>query len=182
MGHKEFGVLYLNNNIISGVKPRNYGGDMIDYVLENDFSLKEDNQKFEGGTLDAAGIYALGKAIEYIQDVGVENIEKHLKEITKYTIEKLKKEVKNIKIYATKNTCGIVTFTIDNIHAHDIISILNLENISVRAGHHCAMPLHRYIDEVSTLRLSFGMYTTKEEIDYTISKIVGIGEMVNGNI
>ena len=96
-------------------------------------------------------------------------------------LEKLKKEVKNIKIYATKNTCGIVTFTIANIHSHDIISILNLENISVRAGHHCAMPLHRYIDEVSTLRLSFGMYTTKEEIDYTISKIIEIGEMFNWN-
>mgnify|MGYP000852056210 CR=1 FL=1 len=143
---------------------------------------KENYEKFEGGTLDAAGIYALGKAIEYIQDVGVNNIEKHLKKLTKYTLEKLKKEVKNIKIYATKNTCGIVTFAIDNIHAHDIISILNLENISVRAGHHCAMPLHRYIDEVSTLRLSFGMYTTKEEIDYAISKIVRIGELFNGNI
>ena len=163
MDHKGFGVLYLNDNIISSVKPRNYGGDMIDSVLENTFELKENYEKFEGGTLDAAGIYALGKAIEYIQ-------------------EKLKKEVKNIKIYATKNTCGIVTFTIDNIHAHDIISILNLENISARAGHHCAMPLHRYIDEVSTLRLSFGMYTTKEEIDYAISKIVRIGEMFNGNI
>jgi cysteine desulfurase len=182
MDHKEFGVLYLNKDMINNVKPRNYGGDMIDYVLENTFELKENYEKFEGGTLDAAGIYALGKAIEYVENVGVENIEKHLKELTKYTIEKLKKEIKNIKIYATKNTCGIVTFTIDNIHSHDIISILNLENISVRAGHHCAMPLHRYIDEVSTLRLSFGMYTTKEEIDYAISKILGIGEMFNGNI
>ena len=71
---------------------------------------------------------------------------------------------------------GIVSFTIDNIHSHDIISILNLENISVRAGHHCAMPLHRYIDEVSTLRLSFGIYTTKEEIDYTIESLVEIIE------
>lgn len=182
MDHKEFGVLYLNKNMIDNVKPRNYGGDMIDYVLENTFELKENYEKFEGGTLDAAGIYALGKAIEYIEKVGVENIEKHLKELTKYTIEKLKKEIKNIKIYATKNTCGIVTFTIDNIHSHDIISILNLENISVRAGHHCAMPLHRYIDEVSTLRLSFGMYTTNEEIDYVVEKLVGIGEMFNGNI
>ena len=182
MDRKGFGVLYLNKNMIDNVKPRNYGGDMIDYVFENTFELKENYEKFEGGTLDAAGIYALGKAIEYIQDVGVDNIEKHLKKLTKYTLEKLKKEVKNIKIYATKNTYGIVTFAIDNIHAHDIISILNLENISVRAGHHCAMPLHRYIDEVSTLRLSFGMYTIKEEIDYAISKIVRIGEMFNGNI
>lgn len=182
MGHKEFGILYISDKNINKVKPRNFGGDMIDSVLEDRFDLKENYEKFEGGTLDAAGIYALGKAIEYVESIGIENIEKHLKELTKYTIEKLKKEVKNIKIYATKNTCGIVTFTIDNIHSHDIISILNIENISVRAGHHCAMPLHRYIDEVSTLRLSFGMYTKKEEIDYTISKIVGIGEMFNGNI
>ena len=96
MDHKEFGVLYLNKNMIGNVKPRNYGGDMIDYVLENTFELKENYEKFEGGTLDAAGIYALGKAIEYIENVGVENIEKHLKELTEYTIEKLKKEVKNM--------------------------------------------------------------------------------------
>lgn len=123
-----------------------------------------------------------GKAIEYIENIGIENIEKYLKQLTKYTINILKEKIKDIKIYSTENTCGIISFTIDNIHSHDIISILNLENISVRAGHHCAMPLHRYIDEVSTLRLSFGMYTKKEEIDYTISKIVGIGEMFNGNI
>ena len=123
-----------------------------------------------------------GKAIEYIENIGIENIEKYLKQLTKYTINILKEKIKNIKIYSTENTCGIVSFTIDNIHSHDIISILNLENISVRAGHHCAMPLHRYIDEVSTLRLSFGMYTIKEEIDCAISKILGIGEMFNGNI
>lgn len=122
-----------------------------------------------------------GKAIEYIENIGIENIEEYLKQLTKYTINILKEKIKNIKIYSTENTCGIVSFTIDNIHSHDIISILNLENISVRAGHHCAMPLHRYIDEVSTLRLSFGMYTTKEEIDYTISKIIEIGEMFNWN-
>lgn len=122
-----------------------------------------------------------GKAIEYIENIGIENIEKYLKQLTKYTINILKEKIKDIKIYSTENTCGIISFTIDNIHSHDIISILNLENISVRAGHHCAMPLHRYIDEVSTLRLSFGMYTTKEEIDYTISKIIEIGEMFNWN-
>ena len=122
-----------------------------------------------------------GKAIEYIENIGIENIEEYLKQLTKYMINILKEKIKNIKIYSTENTCGIVSFTIDNIHSHDIISILNLENISVRAGHHCAMPLHRYIDEVSTLRLSFGMYTTKEEIDYTISKIIEIGEMFNWN-
>ena len=76
---------------------------------------------------------------------------------------------------------GIITFVIKGIHSHDIITMLNSEKISVRAGHHCAMPLHRYIDEVSTLRLSFGMYTTKDEIDYTISKIIEIGEMFNWN-
>ena len=123
-----------------------------------------------------------GKAIEYIENIGIENIEKYLKQLTKYTVNILREKIKNIKIYSTENTCGIISFTIDNIHSHDIISILNLENISVRAGHHCVMPLHRYIDEVSTLRLSFGMYTKKKEIDYTISKIVGIGEMFNGNI
>ena len=105
MDHKGFGVLYLNDNIISSVKPRNYGGDMIDYVLENTFELKENYEKFEGGTLNISGIYGLAKAIIYIEKVGIENIEKHLKDLTKYTIQKLKKEVRNIKIYANKNTC-----------------------------------------------------------------------------
>ena len=76
---------------------------------------------------------------------------------------------------------GIVTFVIKGIHSHDIITMLNSEKISEREGNHFSMPLQRYIDEVSTLRLSFGMYTTKEEIDYTISKIIEIGEMFNWN-
>lgn len=109
-GHKLYGpqgigVLYLKREKIGEVDPRNYGGDMIEYVLEDNVTFKEGFEKFEGGTLNIAGIYGLAKAIIYIEKIGIENIEKHLKDLTKYTIEKLKKEVRNINIYANKNTC-----------------------------------------------------------------------------
>ena len=109
-GHKLYGpqgigVLYLKREKIAEVNPRNYGGDMIEYVLEDNVTFKEGFEKFEGGTLNIAGIYGLSKAIIYIEKIGIENIQKHLKDLTKYTIQKLKKEVRNIKIYANKNTC-----------------------------------------------------------------------------
>lgn len=109
-GHKLYGpqgigVLYLKREKIGEVDPRNYGGDMIEYVLEDNVTFKEGFEKFEGGTLNIAGIYGLSKAIIYIEKIGIENIEKHLKDLTKYTIQKLKKEVRNIRIYANKNTC-----------------------------------------------------------------------------
>ena len=109
-GHKLYGpqgigVLYLKREKIGEVDPRNYGGDMIEYVLEDNVTFKEGFEKFEGGTLNIAGIYGLSKAIIYIEKIGIENIQKHLKDLTKYTIEKLKKEVRNIRIYANKNTC-----------------------------------------------------------------------------
>lgn len=109
-GHKLYGpqgigVLYLKREKIGEVDPRNYGGDMIEYVLEDNVTFKEGFEKFEGGTLNIVGIYGLAKAIIYIEKIGIENIEKHLKDLTKYTIEKLKKEVRNIIIYANKNTC-----------------------------------------------------------------------------
>ena len=109
-GHKLYGpqgigVLYLKREKIGEVNPRNYGGDMIEYVLEDNVTFKEGFEKFEGGTLNIAGIYGLSKAIIYIEKVGIENIQEHLKDLTKYTIQKLKKEVRNIKIYTNKNTC-----------------------------------------------------------------------------
>lgn len=109
-GHKLYGpqgigILYLKREKIGEVDPRNYGGDMIEYVLEDNVTFKEGFEKFEGGTLNIAGIYGLSKAIIYIEKIGIENIQKHLKDLTKYTIEKLKKEVRNIRIYANKNTC-----------------------------------------------------------------------------
>ena len=109
-GHKLYGpqgigVLYLKRERIAEVNPRNYGGDMIESVLEDNVTFKEGFEKFEGGTLNIAGIYGLSKAIIYIEKIGIENIQKHLKDLTKYTIQKLKKEVRNIKIYANKNTC-----------------------------------------------------------------------------
>lgn len=109
-GHKLYGpqgigVLYLKREKIGEVDPRNYGGDMIEYVLEDNVTFKKGFEKFEGGTLNIAGIYGLSKAIIYIEKIGIENIERHLKDLTKYTIEKLKKEVRNIRIYANKNTC-----------------------------------------------------------------------------
>lgn len=170
------GILYIRKELVKETKPLVYGGDMIEYVFKDYATYLDDIHRFEGGTQNPADIYALGSAISFIQKIQIENITKYLKELTDYAYAKLK-EIEEIIIYSN-NSNSLISFTIANIHAHDVASILDSYGIAIRAGHHCAMPLHNVIKEVSTNRVSFGIYNTKEDIDRLVDALKKIIAML----
>ena len=170
------GILYIRKELVKETKPLVYGGDMIEYVFKDYATYLDDIHRFEGGTQNPADIYALGSAISFIQKIQIENITKYLKELTDYAYAKLK-EIEEIIIYSN-NSNSLISFTIKNIHAHDVASILDSYGFAIRAGHHCAMPLHNAIKEVSTNRVSFGIYNTKEDIDRLVDALKKIIAML----
>lgn len=170
------GILYIRKELVKETKPLVYGGDMIEYVFKDYATYLDDIHMFEGGTQNPADIYALGSAISFIQKIQIENITKYLKELTDYAYAKLK-EIEEIIIYSN-NSNSLISFTIKNIHAHDVASILDSYGFAIRAGHHCAMPLHNAIKEVSTNRVSFGIYNTKEDIDRLVDALKKIIAML----
>lgn len=177
-GHKMLssmgiGVLYGKEDLLKAMPPFLLGGDMIEYVEEQEATFAPIPFKFEAGTQNVDGAVSLLAAIDYLNKVGMDKIEKHEKEITSYTLEKLKK-IDYITIYGSteiENRGGIISFNIDNVHPHDASSILNEYGIAVRAGHHCAQPLMKYMKVNSCLRISFYIYTTKEDIDRFIETL-----------
>lgn len=170
------GILYIRKELVKETKPLVYGGDMIEYVFKDYATYLDDIHRFEGGTQNPADIYALGSAISFVQKMQIENITKYLKELTDYAYAKLK-EIEEIIIYSN-NSNSLISFTIKNIHAHDVASILDSYGFAIRAGHHCAMPLHNAIKEVSTNRVSFGIYNTKEDIDRLVDALKKIIAML----
>ncbi len=166
-GHKVYGptgigVLYGRKELLEGMKPYQYGGDMIREVSLNEASWNDLPWKFEAGTPNISGVVGLGKAIEYVQSVGMENIEKHESELINYFMKK----IEEITIIGPENNRGAVfSFIMEGIHPHDVSEILNASNVAVRGGHHCAMPLMKELGLTGTTRASFGMYNTTEDID-----------------
>ena len=148
------------------------GGGMVKEVYYDYFIPDDPPTKFEAGTPNIAGVVAFKKAVEYLEEVGIRNIEKNDKELVKYTIEKLNK-IKNIKIYGPKDInlrSSIISFNCYTnegqlIHPHDLATILDERGIVIRAGHHCAQPLMEKLKVSSTARISFYIYNTKQDID-----------------
>lgn len=175
-GPMGIGVLYGKEEILEKMPPFQFGGDMVEYVYEQDATFDELPHKFEGGTQNVGGAVGLSAAIDYLNSVGMDNVEKMEKELTEYAIEKLK-ELSYIKIYGTKDInkrSGVISFNIDNIHPHDAASILDSYNIAIRAGNHCAQPLMRYMNINSTCRISFYLYNTKEDVDKFIDALKNV--------
>lgn len=176
-GHKIFapsgtGVLYGKKEILENMREWNGGGDMILEVHKDRFTSNIIPYKFEAGTPNIEGAIGLSEAIKYISKIGFEKIEKEEKELTKYFFEKIKK-LKFIKIFGNieKNKLPIFSIEIEGVHAHDASDLLGQEGIILRAGHHCAQPLHEYLGVRSTLRASLSFYNNKKEIDIFIKKI-----------
>ncbi len=177
-GHKMLsplgiGVLYGKKNILENMNPFLMGGDMIEYVYEQETTFAPLPSKFEAGTQNVGGVVGLCAAIDYIEMVGYENIQKHEKEVVNYAINKLK-ELDYIKLYITPNESNhsaVVSFNIIGVHPHDVASILDANGVCVRSGNHCAQPLMRYLGIDSTCRASFYLYNTKEDVDKLVDSI-----------
>ncbi len=181
-GHKLYGptgigVVYGKKVLLEKLEPFFFGGDMIRFVSYEDATWADVPNKFEAGTPNIAGAIGLGATIEYINSVGWEAIDAHEKELTAYAMEKLKNIVKIIGTTDLNQRTGVISFLIDDIHPHDTGDIFNSCNVAVRVGHHCAMPLVRHLGIGGTVRASFGMYNSKEDVDALVTAIGKVKEI-----
>ena len=166
-GPMGLGVLYGKKSLLEKTKPFMRGGEMIEYVTRESATWAELPHKFEGGTVNASGAIGLAKAIEYISQIGMENIQKHDNNLSTLLMQKMK-EIPYVNILGNENPekhCGIITFTIEGVHPHDIASILDTEKICIRAGHHCAQPLGEFLNIPASARASLYFYNDEEEIE-----------------
>ncbi|MED4680996.1 cysteine desulfurase SufS [Bacillus nitratireducens] len=165
------GVLYGKKELLNNMEPIEFGGEMIDFVDLQESTWKELPWKFEAGTPIIGNAIGLGAAIDFLEEIGLDNIEKHEHELAQYALERLS-EVDGVTIYGPKHRAGLVTFNIEDVHPHDVATVLDIEGIAVRAGHHCAQPLMKWLKASSTARASFYLYNTKEEIDTFVESLI----------
>lgn len=178
-GHKMLspfgiGVLYGKNNLLDSMTPFLFGGDMIEYVYEQETIFAEVPTKFEAGTQNVGGAVGISAAIDYLKNIGMENIEKIEKELTKYAYEELSK-LDFITLYGPKDLpkrSGVFSFNVNGVHPHDVASVLDSQDVCVRSGNHCAQPLLRYMNLDSTCRASLYVYNTKEDIDRLVKALI----------
>ncbi len=171
-GHKMcgptgIGVLYGKKELLNEMEPVEFGGEMIDFVGLYDSTWKELPWKFEGGTPIIAGAIGLGAAIDFLEEIGLDEIERHEHELAGYAMEKMS-SMDGLTIYGPRDPdkrAGIVTFNLDNVHPHDLATVLDMNGIAVRAGHHCAQPLMKWLECSATARASFYVYNTEEDVD-----------------
>ncbi len=178
-GHKMLaplgiGILYGKKEILNKMSPFLMGGDMIEYVHEQETTFAPLPNKFEAGTQNVEGVIGLGAAIDYIEKLGYENIQKHEKEILEYARKELSK-LEYLELYITSNkenhAGGVISFNVKGVHPHDVASILDSEGVCVRSGNHCAQPLMRFLGIDSTCRASFYFYNTKKDVDKLVSAL-----------
>ena len=182
-GHKLYGpmgigVLYGKERLLDEMPPFLSGGEMIESVTRESAVYAELPHRFEAGTVNASGAVGLKAAIEYVNGIGFDTIQKLESEITAYTFERMK-NIEGINIIGSQNAAdhgGIITFTVDDVHPHDVSEILSSDGIAVRAGHHCAQPLLKHLGCRSTVRASFSFYNTKEDADKFLSSLAAVRE------
>ena len=170
-GPTGIGVLHRKKELLNNMEPIEFGGEMIDFVDLQESTWKELPWKFEAGTPIIGNAIGLGAAIDFLEEIGLHNIEKHEHELAQYALERLS-EVDGVTIYGPKHRAGLVTFNIEDVHPHDVATVLDVEGIAVRAGHHCAQPLMKWLKASSTARASFYLYNTKEEIDTFVESLI----------
>ena len=186
-GHKMLspmgiGVLYGREELLDKMPPFLTGGDMIEYVEEQTTTFAELPQKFEAGTQNVGGAAGLSAAIDYLQDVGFDEIGRIEKDLVDYALPKLR-ELPYVELYGcdTKqdNKTGIITFNVKDVHPHDVATILDSEGVAVRAGHHCAQPLMKYLGQNATCRTSFYLYNTREDVDRWIEALKKVRKVMH---
>ena len=177
-GHKMLaplgiGILYGKKEILNKMSPFLMGGDMIEYVYEQETTFAPLPNKFEAGTQNVEGVIGLGAAIDYIKNIGYDKIHEIEEEVVSYARKELKK-LDYLDLYLTpneKNHSSVISFNIKGVHPHDVASILDSENVCVRSGNHCAQPLLRSLNIDSTCRASFYIYNTKEDVDNLVKAL-----------
>lgn len=170
MGPTGIGVLYGKKKILKTLQPIDFGGDMNEEVDLYNVEIKDIPYRFETGTPPIAEAIGLGKAIEFIQEIGLVNIHQYERKIHQYALQKLS-EIEGITIYNKTSDVGIISFNIDGVHPHDAASFFDQESICLRAGHHCAQLITKWLKCVGTLRASFYIYNTYEDVDKFVNVV-----------
>ncbi len=173
LGPTGIGALWVRKSVLEAMNPFHGGGDMIREVHKYETTWNDLPYKFEAGTPNIADVIGLGTAIDYLQNIGMDNIREHEIELTKYAVEKLS-QIKGLQIYGTKDISkrgGVISFNFSDVHPHDVAQIIDEEGIAVRSGHHCAQVLMERLNVAATSRASFYLYNTKEDIDALINSL-----------
>ncbi|MCR8634600.1 cysteine desulfurase [Paenibacillus radicis (ex Xue et al. 2023)] len=176
-GHKMcgptgIGALYGKKALLQEMEPIEYGGEMIDHVDLYESTWKELPWKFEGGTPMIAGAVGLGAAIDFLESVGLHEIDRHEKQLTAYAMDRMS-TIDDLKIYGPRNDrAGLITFNLGEVHPHDVATVLDADGIAIRAGHHCCQPLMRWLKASSTARASFYLYNTEEDVDRLVASLI----------
>ncbi len=186
-GHKMagptgIGVLYGKEQYLNQMSPVEFGGEMIDFVYEQSATWKELPWKFEAGTPNMAGAIGLAAAIDYLEAIGMDAIERHEQDLIAYVFPKLE-AIEGLKIYGPQDLAkrsGVISFNLGDLHPHDLATALDYEGVAVRAGHHCAQPLIQYLEVPATARASFYLYNTKEDCDKLVEALIKTKEFFNG--
>ena len=177
-GPSGLGVLYMKDKWIDKLGPYQGGGSMIKDVETNSSTYLEGFHKFEAGTPPIVQVIGLSSCINFINEVGIDNIYSYERDLTQYAYERLRK-INEIKIYGDfKNQTSIISFNIGGIHFNDLAMLLDKKNIAIRTGHHCAQPFMKYFNITGNARMSVGIYNTKDDIDYFIKSIDEVREFV----
>ena len=186
-GHKMLspmgiGVLYGRREILSAMPPFLTGGDMIEYVSEQETTFAELPAKFEAGTQNVGGAAGLTAAIDYLEKLGFDRIAAIEQELLDYALPQLK-ALPYVELYGCdttrNNKTGIITFNVKDVHPHDVSTILDAEGVAVRGGHHCAQPLMTYLGQNATCRASFYFYNTKDDVDRWIAALKKVREVMH---
>lgn len=177
-GPTGIGILYGKSALLESMPPFLGGGDMIKEVKLKSFRANTLPHKFEAGTPAIAEAIGFGAAVDYLSNIGMDNIAAHEHQITEYALERLE-EIPGLKLFgpSADKKGGVAAFTFDGIHPHDVAQILDKDGIAIRAGHHCAQPLHEKFGIPATSRASFYLYSTKEEVDLLVNGLYKVKEI-----
>lgn len=178
LGPTGIGVLYAKEALLLEMPPIEFGGEMIDFVNLFDSSWTDLPWKFEAGTPDISGAIALGAAIDYLNEIGMDQIQAHSHEIVSYVLPKLQ-AIDGLTIYGPQDPAkhtGVIAFNLAGLHPHDLATGLDMEGVAVRAGHHCAQPLMKYLGVPATARASFYFYNTKADADRLVNAVLATKE------
>jgi len=172
LGPSGIGILYGKESLLESMPPFLGGGSMIDVVSEQGFTTAALPAKFEAGTPPISPVLALPASLEYLTQIGMENIHQHESELVSYAHAQLATLGKvNILGPAPNEKAGVVSFTVDNLHPHDLTHALDNQGVAIRAGHHCAMPLHQRLGITASARASFYLYNTRDDVDTLVQAI-----------